>query len=193
MSSRGGRQNDQGGGKSGIEDDAAGIGGVDLAGGLYGDAEALGDAARRGRGRPKGAMNKHTSDFEGWYYAQGFTDPLEKLGAFVSADPVGLWLGLFGEAKAGGMTKKQALNTIPSLFSIIREQHGCAKELAPYLHGKKPLKVQISDERLPQLMILTGMDQNEITKRLAEDGALALGSVIEGEGNEINDLAGENS
>lgn len=185
MSARGGGGKDQGGADPGI-------GGEDLAGGLYGEAEALG-AARRGRGRPKGALNRHTTDFEKWYYAQGFTDPLEKLGAFISADPVDLWFWLIEAQKVEGRTMEQALAWTPSLFSIIREQHTCAKELAPYLHGKKPLQVQITDERLPQLALILGMDQNQLQHQLAEDGALAVGQTIEAEPNENSDLAGDNS
>ncbi len=159
---------------------------------LFGDAEGMGElAGHRQKGRPKGALNRHTRDFEKWYYSRGFTDPLEKLGAFITADPVDLWLWIVGQMqKVHGKTLGKTM--APGLFSIIREQHAVAKELGPYLHGKKPIKIEVQDERLPHLAIILGTDQNELTKRLANEGALTLGEplpTLDDEVNKNKDLA----
>jgi len=185
----------------------AGMDGFDLAGSPW--AEAEGAAERAGMtkkaGRPKGALNKKTKDFEAYYAAKGYRDPLIALGEWVSANPLDLW-AWFNEQRVerlaaykdrlGGLPKDpNALFPVPDLFQIIREQHDCARELAPYLHGKKPIQVEINDERLPTLALILGMDQTSFTERLASEGALSLGQTIEpeqGEVNKNNDLAEQN-
>lgn len=149
---------------------------------LFGEANEL--ARKRGRGRPPGALNIHTQEFEKWYYAQGFMDPLARMAFWVTADPIGLWLWIRGEHLAAGKRGKTDLP--PTLFDIIREQHAVARELAPYLHGKKPVELVLTDERLPTLALVLGTDQLTLTRQLAEAGALRLGAPIEV--NEINGL-----
>ncbi|MEO4042709.1 hypothetical protein AAFN47_13990 [Hoeflea sp. CAU 1731] len=112
----------------------------------YGAAEEM---ARRGR--PKGASNQKTKDFERYYQAQGFTDPLVAMAQYLTADPVELYHWFFEQ---GTDAKRR-----PGPFEIINEQQTVASNLAPYLHGKKPTQVEIIDERLPTLIIDLGTNQ----------------------------------
>lgn len=186
-------------------DCTAGVDGTDLAGSPWAEAEGAADRAgmTKGPGRPKGALNRKTKDFEAYYTAKGYKDPLIALGEFVTANPLDLW-AWFNEQRVEQIAAYQAqfnslpkdpqsVFPIPDLFQIIREQHDCAKELAPYLHGKKPTVVEITDERLPTLALFLGMDQTSFTEKLASEGALSLGQAIEGDPNEINDLDGQDT
>lgn len=164
--------------KNGDGGETIGLGGVDLAGSAY--AGAVGAAERagmRGPGRPKGALNVKTKAFQDYYAAKGYRDPLIALGEFVSANPLDLWSWVrenaVDMAKAGGFDVGKV--PVPDLFAIIREQHACAVQLAPYLHGKRPVQVEITDERLPTLALVLGMDQTTFTQKLADEGALTLG------------------
>lgn len=146
----------------------------------FGDAAEL--AERRGkRGRPKGALNVKTKDFERYYASMGYLDPLVGDARFISADPVAL-LAWFEEHEP---VKKRR----PSLWEIVREQNAVRDALKPYLHGKKPVQVEIIDERLPTLIVDLGTNQLADARRLAEQQQLAIGSpLVEGEANEINNL-----
>lgn len=147
-------------------------------------------AARRGRGRPKGAGNRKTKDFQAWYEAQGFKDPLQMQAEFMSADPVALQ-AFFAEhertLKAIG--KKTGL-AVPALIDIVKEQMACARDLAPYLHGKAPVRVVVEDERLPMLVINSGTNQIDQARQVAAQKGLTVGRpMIDGTPNKINDLA----
>ncbi|MBZ9856748.1 hypothetical protein LB566_23430 [Mesorhizobium sp. CA13] len=149
-------------------------------------ADAPAQAQRRGRGRPSGALNVKTKEFERYYTAMGFKDPLVGDAHFYSADPVAL-VAWFEEHEPN---KKKR----PSLWEIIREQNARSDALKPYLHGKKPVQVEIIDERLPTLIVDLGTNQLADARRLAEQRALSVGAPIEIEGetadtNENNDLA----
>lgn len=152
----------------------------------FGDAPA--QAQRRGRGRPAGALNVKTKDFERYYTAMGYRDPLKAMAEWLTADPVAL-LAWFDEHEP----KKKAR---PSLYRIIHEQHQVAVALAPFLHGKKPVQVQIIDERLPTLIVDLGTNQLDEARRLADQRALSVGAPVEIDGddqdedaaNEINEL-----
>lgn len=148
---------------------------------LFGDDEgapsgffdAVAEAGeRRGIGRPKGARNRKSVDFEKLYFAKGYKDPLLVLGEIISADPRALqeMAYLLGEAK-------------PDLVTVLDLQRKAAIDLAPYLHGKKPTQIEMVDERLPTLVIVTNSDQMADARRLLEQReALSLGRpLIDGE------------
>ena len=131
---------------------------------------ALGEA-RAGRiGRPPGALNRKTRDFEAWYFGMGFKDPAELLAQVVSADPREL---------SKVMPGKHPLDAI-------KVQVAAAGELMPYLHGKMPVRTTQPDQALPVLIINSGDNQLAQAKRLQNGKQLAIGYLI----NENNDLAG---
>lgn len=127
---------------------------------------------RKGIGRPRGARNRKSVDFEKLYFAKGYKDPLLVLGEIISADPRALqeMAYLLGEEK-------------PDLMTVLDLQRKAAIDLAPYLHGKKPTQIELVDERLPTLIIVTDSNQNAEARRLLEQReALSLGRpIIEGE------------
>jgi hypothetical protein len=159
-------------------------------------ADAAEAAEKRGRGRPPGALNVKTRDFERYYAAMGYRDPLKAMAEWLTADPVALQAWFEEHEKAQVAVGKSIRTALPQLLDIIKEQHACAVALAPYLHGKKPVQVEIIDERLPSLIIDLGTNQLDQARQLAADRALSVGqpAQIEGEAaadpasNEINDL-----
>lgn len=143
---------------------------------------------KRRPGRPKGAMNRKTADFEKFYAAKGFRDPLVAMAQWLTADPVALQAWFEDHEKVMTTVGKRRYRTMPSLMDIIKEQHAVASVLAPYLHGKKPVELAIIDERLPTLVIELGTNQLEEGELIAGRKALSLGSPIAAPSNEIKDL-----
>lgn len=155
--------------------------------GLFGDEEGapspffrrLGEAeeAMGGRrpGRPPGARNRKSVDFERWYHAAGFKDPAVFLAELVSADPMAV-------ARVASVKVSDALEL----------QRRAATDLLPYLHGKKPTEVVVTDERLPTLIVVTNSNQLEEARQLLDARqALSAGvPLIEGEASEKPGNAG---
>lgn len=156
-------------------------------------ADAPAQAQRRGRGRPAGALNVKTRDFERYYTAMGYRDPLKAMAEWLTADPVALQAWFEEHERTKVAIGKAFAQAVPSLMDIIREQHAVASALAPYLHGKKPVQVEIIDERLPSLIVDLGTNQLAEAALVAERKALSVGAPAEDlTSNEINDLdAGE--
>ncbi|CAN7375781.1 hypothetical protein LJR231_002256 [Phyllobacterium sp. LjRoot231] len=136
--------------------------------------------AERRAGRPKGATNYKTKDFEKFYQARGFKDPLVAQANYLTADPVELqaWF-IEHERTMHGIGGKMVAKAVPSLFEIIKEQHAVADRLAPYLHGKKPVQVEIIDERLPTLIIDLGTNQLEQGQRIADGRMMSIGAPVD--------------
>lgn len=160
----------------------------------FGDAPA--QAQRRGRGRPAGALNVKTRDFERYYVAMGFRDPLKAMAQWLTADPVALQAWFEQHEIARRAIGKSVGQAVPSLLEIIKEQHAVAVALAPYLHGKKPVQVEIIDERLPSLIIDLSTDQLAEAAAIADQRAMAIGVPLDDEDdrekiNKINGRKGQ--
>lgn len=138
-------------------------------------------------GRPKGARNRHSEAFERVYYARGYRDPLVAAGQIISEDPVAL-LAWFREHDPKGSRKL-------GLMAVIRLQLEAARDLAPYLHGKAPVRIHVEGELVPYLNINRGTDQLSEAVRLVEGRARRLGvpepEAGAGEASEIKGLEGE--
>jgi hypothetical protein len=52
-------------------------------------------------------------------------------------------------------------------------------DLAPYLHGKMPVSIDIKDDRLPMLIMDLGTNQLDEARKQAETGVLSAGSRID--------------
>ena len=136
------------------------------------------DVAGGRRGRPPGARNKKSLDFEKWFYAMGYPDPAQCLAELMTIDP----LDLRDVARAAGIEA-------PDLNQVLQLKRAAAAELMPYLHGKKPTEVVVTDERLPILVVASGTNQMAEAAKLIEGRAvLSIGTP---DGSEINDLEGE--
>lgn len=146
------------------------------------EAQDPAKAKARRRGRPKGAMNRKTQELAAWYQAQGYRDPLQAMAEFLSADPVGIQAFFVKHEKTLKAIGKRTAIAVPSLGAIVKMQMDCAAELAPYLHGKAPIRVDVVDERLPFLVINAGTNQLDQARAIAEGRGLSVGS-------KINDLA----
>lgn len=149
---------------------------------------------RRGRGRPKGSSNRKTQDFAAWYEAQGFKDPLQLQAEFMTADPVGIQAFFIEHEQTykaiGKAIGKGIGKAVPSLGDIVKEQLACARDLAPYLHGKAPTRLVVEDERLPFLVINSGTNQIDQAKTIAAQRGLSVGRpLLDVTPNKINDLA----
>lgn len=167
--------------------------------GLFGDEEgaptgffdAVAEAGeRRGIGRPKGARNRKSVDFERLYYAKGYRDPLLVLGEIISADPRALQAMAIEQAAQLGQVEvvgrgenAHLVIEVPTLLEVVDLQRKAAIDLAPYLHGKKPTQIEVTDERLPTLIIVTDTNQlAEARQLLDRREAMSLGTpMIEGE------------
>ncbi len=116
-------------------------------------------AGKRPRGRPKGSLNRKTGQFEELYRSRGYRDPLVGMAEFVSADPVALQAWFAEHERTMTAIGKRTRLAVPSLLEIIKEQNALMSQLAPYLHGRKPLQVEVTDERLPVLVVDLGSNQ----------------------------------
>lgn len=165
--------------------------------GFFQRAAALGEGRRR-PGRPEGARNRKSVDFERWFYAKGYTDPAQILAEISSMDVLGLQAlaienaaGLPRQlAKDGDGIPTHYVTTVPSIVELLELKRKAAGDLMPYLHGKKPNQEDEKDERLPRVIIVTGDNQLAQAGRIAAGKALRLGTpLLDGEAKEIKDLA----
>ncbi|MEY9718799.1 hypothetical protein [Sinorhizobium fredii] len=134
-------------------------------------------AAARPRGRPKGAVNRKTADFRDWYQAQGFKDPLVAQAQFLSADPVALQAFFVEHEKTSKAIGKAIGKAVPALIDIVKEQMACARDLAPYLHGKMPTKVEVEVENLPMLVLNLGTNQLDQARDIVH-GRMSIGAPL---------------
>lgn len=137
-----------------------------------------GDAGEGGRiGRPPGALNRKTAQLQKLYAARGFKDPILWQGELLTLPPVELrkWL-----AEQGG--------AVPSLLEVIDLQRKVAADLAPYLHGKMPIRIDHGDQRLPVLIIRGDTDQVTLRR---EREALSIGMATDDAETAENSQSGD--
>lgn len=132
-------------------------------------------AGIKGPGRPKGATNRKTVDFEKWYFAKGFKDPAQALGELVSMDPIALHQMMLEQAAAQRLPPK-AYPTLKDAIDLVRV---AAAELMPYLHGKKPTVIDVPDERLPMLLMMLATNQLDQAKVIEAQNRLSIGAPLE--------------
>ncbi len=147
---------------------------------------------RRGVGRPRGARNRKSVDFEKWFYAMGYRDPAQVLAEIITMDPRALQAMAAENAEGLPRTTVGELTmvSLPSIPDIIDLQRKAAVDLMPYLHGKKPTEVVVTDERLPILVVASGTNQMAEAAKLIEGRAvMSVGQMPEA--SEINDLEGD--
>lgn len=113
-----------------------------------------GQDLKRGLGRPKGALNKTTQWWRDRLLGK-YGSPLEHL-ASIYARPVGLL------AKEIGC----------DLFEALKLQMLAAKELAPYVHQKLPVQVDLGDKGLVNLIINVATERG--AGRQADDGMMTI-------------------
>lgn len=113
------------------------------------------DLARRGPGRPQGARNKRTADFADFILCQ-YRSPLVVMAETYSRS--------VGELSAElGCTKQEA-------FSM---QLQAARELAPYLHQKQPVAVNVDSSGVIQLVIESAIPAGSVPGETV-DGVITI-------------------
>lgn len=147
------------------------------------------DVERR-RGRPKGAKNRKTQNFADWYRERGFKDPLEAQAEFLSTPADALQAWFCERERTLKAIGKQVGLAVPALIDIVKEQMACARDLAPYLHGKAPAQEQPADERLPVLILNLGTNQLQQAQQIAGQRGLSVGMPLVIDASKNNDLAG---
>lgn len=153
--------------------------------------------AKRGAGRPLGARNRKTEAFEKWFYARGYRDPAQVLAELMTMDPRALQQIALEDKIARGETQQIGskddpiqMVTVPGLVEILDIQRKAAVDLMPYLHGKKPTEVVITDERLPILVVAAGTNQMAEAAKLIEGrAAMSIGQPLDT--SKIKDLEGD--
>ncbi len=87
------------------------------------------DGGQRGAGRPRGSKNKRTEEWQEYLLGR-YTSPLEGLAVLVSRG-----------------IRFLSIELGCSLLEAARLYIVCCKELAPYLHQKQPVSVDLSDHK----------------------------------------------
>ncbi|WP_321337922.1 hypothetical protein [Breoghania sp.] len=157
--------------------------------------------ARRGPGRPKGALNRKTEQLQKLWSARGFKDPLMLQGEFMSSHPADLWRWFVTEqAKVDGLSPAEAiakamlgkLDGVPTIPEIVAMQLKTADQVAPYLHGKMPVRDDDGeDERLPVLVVDLGTDQVSQGRYAGgADEPMSIGAPVEGQSEQNQGLSG---
>lgn len=173
-----------------------------------GDAETWGTGApsavpaparREGAiGRPAGSTNRKTKQLQKLYAAKGFKDPVMWQGELLTLPPVELWAWFRGKAveeatRLGliGADRAALIDGAPSLAECVELQRKIAADLAPYLHGKMPIRIDHGDERLPVLIIRGDTDQ--VTIRRGREALSAGSPIVEGEMAETSQSGGDDA
>jgi len=128
-------------------------------------------APRRGPGRPAGAANRRTMAIKALYEARGFRDPVLGMGELSSSDPVELWRWLREQTKA----ETGSTETAPTLMEVVQLQQVARRDLAPFIHGKAPIRVEVDDRRLPVLVMDLGSDQVSEGRAIGAVEAMTIG------------------
>lgn len=126
-----------------------------------------------GRGRPKGARNRRTDEMVRYLNTFG-SGPLVGLARVVNAIQFGAdGLPDFAElASALGMKRKEAAQFWQT----------CAVQLAPYMHQKLPMAIDVTGDSAGSLVVVNfGAQQGEPESDLNELLGGHLGEIIDGE------------
>lgn len=133
-------------------------------------------AKRSAGGRRKGSRNKRTKDFERYILQNGNRDPALVMAEIASTPPEVL------------VERSKQMDPVKSRLSFgaanaLRLR--AAEGLMPYMHGKKPVQVELSAEGDFNL-IIPGQNVSHADAKRAADGTF----VLEGEYEEIDDGEG---
>lgn len=141
-------------------------------GGRYG-REELRNLRRHGeRGRPPGSRNKRNVKFA-QYFTQKFGDPLDVMGE-IMAMPLDALLEHM-EAAQGGDAKHKPVRAIDG----IRLKLEAANLAAPYVRGKQPISVEVTDRKdmvllVPGLNVSAEHDVETMRAAVEEHGLAAI-------------------
>lgn len=142
------------------------------------------DAAKRGRGRPKGSQNKRSQDLANYLLGMGYRDPALNLADLANADPLGLAVEMLALPLVEGATPQQILASAITQGMVDRHELGklaekavklvkdANAELLPYFHSKRPTEIHVEERQLG-VMIIGEMK----AERRDDDGTISLTNV----------------
>ena len=113
-----------------------------------GEGAAAGDG-KRGRGRPPGARSKRTEEIVA-YLERRYPSPLEALAGVYSRN-IKVLAAEFGLSAP----------TFDQLVELLRLQIVAANALAPYMHQKQPVAVQVASSGVVSLVINRGAGEGD--------------------------------
>lgn len=107
-------------------------------------------AARRGAGRPQGALNRKNNDMIAYLQAKGHRDPWVTLSLIQSAD--------FGDlcAMVGAVSGK-------SKMAVLKLQVSAAESIMNYHHSKRPQQLELPAGDKRPLMVIGEMNINQVS------------------------------
>ncbi|WP_127523656.1 hypothetical protein [Mesorhizobium sp. Z1-4] len=118
--------------------------------------------ARRGAGRPQGALNRKNNDMIAYLQAKGHRDPWVTLSLIQSADFAALC------AMVGAGTGKAKM-------AVLKLQKDAADAIMPYNHGKMPTTVNLTGNGSKRpLMVIGEMNINQVS----HDGYMSAGEPV---------------
>lgn len=117
---------------------------------------AANDDGPRGPGRPPGAVNKRTADMRDFILSR-YRSPLEVLAQTYSRPVAEL-----------------AAELDCSLEDAFKAQLFAAKELAPYVHGKMPVEVDLKGRGIVPLVLNVSQEMADAMPHAVEDGGFVL-------------------
>lgn len=140
------------------------------------------DAARRGRGRPKGSQNKASAEFADTLMRMGYRHPGLNLAAMANADPAALAieLGLLPDVpegldayewlralvREGKVSAIAATDLIEKAYGILGRANA---ELMPYFESKAPTKVNVDKRAVLGVMVIGDMAAPDLSERKTLD------------------------
>jgi len=140
------------------------------------------DAARRGRGRPKGSQNKASAEFADTLMRMGYRHPGLNLAAMANADPAALAIELGGlRPPPDGMEAHDWLRVLVEIgyigrddvFQLMAKAHDLVgkanAELMPYFESKAPTKLDVAKKSVLGVMVIGDMAQPDLSERKTLD------------------------
>ncbi|WP_156419253.1 hypothetical protein [Aureimonas sp. AU12] len=112
-------------------------------------------ATSKGRGRPKGAANKRTTQMRDTLLKMGFQHPMMNLAALANADPVRL-------------SAELACDRLDAANMILKAN----AELLPYFESKRPTEVHVEERSLGVLVV------GDMTTKAVADGVFSLTGIV---------------
>lgn len=115
---------------------------------------AAGDAGPRGRGRPPGSKNQRTKDWADYLLAN-YQSPLIGLAKIAASSPAEFVEALRADAKRVGLP---LLGPEGTLLDVVKLQITAMRELAPFIHEKMPVAVNVRSTRMTIILEASAED-----------------------------------
>jgi hypothetical protein len=146
--------------------------------------DVLQEARRRRRGRPPGARNRKTDDFAKYILSFG-QDPAITLIQIASQQPEML-IEASKQQKVHSFTASGRANVVIERMTYEQAQAlraRCADILMPYIHGKKPLAIDVSFAGVSDLFIEGVTHSREEIENIVDAEFMPVDEHLQGDGD----------